>query len=99
MSFCLLKNGYKGTFLIGTSQRISQNHKMKILFLSIVVVTTALNLMPRDLAIYDKKLRTYQNMTGIDELTFNEIWEAGITNGKNFEILFDPDSVKMTPNS
>ena len=43
--------------------------------------------MPRDLAIYDKKLRTYQNMTGIDELTFNEIWEAGIANRKIFNVI------------
>lgn len=59
---------------------------MNILFLFLVVVTTALNLTPRDFAIYDEKLRTYQNMTGIDQLTLNEIWEAGITNRKNLEI-------------
>ena len=39
-----------------------------------------MNLSPRDFAIHDDKLRTYQNMTGIDDITFNEIWKAGIKN-------------------
>ena len=37
--------------------------------------------------MFDEKLRGYQSMTGIDEATFNEIWEAGITNGKNILYL------------
>lgn len=55
---------------------------MRILFSCLVIFTSALNLTPRDFATFDEKLRLYQNMTGIDEATFNEIWEAGITNGK-----------------
>ena len=55
---------------------------MRILFSCLVIFTSALNLTPRDFATFDEKLRLYQNMTGIDEATFNEIWEAGIHNGK-----------------
>ena len=57
--------------------------KMKILFLSFGVIISAENLRPRDFAIYDEKLRSYQNITGIDERTFNQIWEAGISNRKH----------------
>ena len=60
---------------------------MKILFLVIAVLTNALKLTPRDFAIYDEKLRNYKNMTGIEELTFNEIWEAGIANRKIFNVI------------
>ena len=55
---------------------------MRILFSCLVIFTSALNLTPRDFATFDEKLRIYQNMTGIDEATLNEIWEAGIHNGK-----------------
>ena len=55
---------------------------MRILFLSFAIFVKGINLTARDFAIFDEKLRGYQNMTGIDEVTFNEIWEAGITNGK-----------------
>ena len=55
---------------------------MKIIFSGLVLFTSALSLTPRDFAAYDEKLRAYQNMTGIDDFTFNEIWESGITNRK-----------------
>ena len=58
---------------------------MRILFLSFAIIAKGLTV--RDFAIFDEKLRGYQNMTGIDEATFNEIWEAGITNGKNISYL------------
>ena len=54
----------------------------KISLLSLLNATIALNLTPRDLAKYDEKLTLYQNMTGINERTFNEIWEMGISNRK-----------------
>lgn len=54
---------------------------MRILYLSFAIIVKGLTV--RDFAMFDEKLRSYQNMTGIDETTFNEIWEAGITNGKN----------------
>jgi len=54
----------------------------KITILSLFCVVEALDLSARDLAEYDEKLRSYQNMTGIDEETFNEIWELGISNRK-----------------
>ena len=56
--------------------------KMKIIFSGLALLTCALSLTPRDFAAYDEKLRAYQNMTGIDDFTFNEIWESGITNRK-----------------
>ena len=55
---------------------------MKIIFSGLAIFTSALSLTPRDFAAYDEKLRAYQNMTGIDDFTFNEIWESGITNRK-----------------
>ena len=60
---------------------------MRILFSCLVIFTNGINLTPRDFADFDQKLRIYQNMTGIDDATFNEIWDAGITNGKNFRRL------------
>ena len=61
---------------------------MKIIFSGLALFTSALSLTPRDFAAYDEKLRAYQNMTGIDDFTFNEIWESGITNRKNFYKFF-----------
>jgi len=57
---------------------------MRILFLSFAIIAKGVNLTARDFAIFDEKLRGYQNMTRIDEDTFNEIWESGITNGLLF---------------
>ena len=54
---------------------------MRIIFLSFAMIAKGINLTARDFAIFDEKLRGYQNMTGIDEAMFNEIWESGITNG------------------
>ena len=54
---------------------------MRILLLSFAIIAKGINLTARDFALFDEKLRGYQNMTGIDEATFNEIWESGITNG------------------
>ena len=62
----------------------------KITILSFISVVLALDLTPRDLAKYDQKLRSYQNMTGIDEETFNEIWETGISNRKFQRTIFRP---------
>ena len=58
---------------------------MRILYLSFAIIVKGLTV--RDFAMFDEKLRSYQNMTEIDETTFNEIWEAGITNGKNILYL------------
>ena len=55
---------------------------MRILFLSFAFFAQGIYLTARDFAIFDEKLRGYQNMTGIDGATFNEIWESGIANGK-----------------
>ena len=61
----------------------------KISVLSLLNATIALNLSPRDLAKYDDKLRLYQNMTGINEQAFNEIWEMGISNRKFLRFILD----------
>ena len=60
---------------------------MRILFLSFAIIAKGYDLTARDFGMFDEKLRGYQNMTGIDEATFNEIWEAGITNGNNILYL------------
>ena len=60
---------------------------MRILFSCLVIFTNGIDLTPRDFAGFDEKLRIYQNMTGINDATFNEIWEAGITNGLIFRRL------------
>merc|ERR1712131_524215 len=73
-----------------TSKSTTKIKKMRILFSCLVIFTSALNLTPRDFATFDEKLRLYQNMTGIDEATFNEIWEAGITNVQNY--LFEAET-------
>ena len=36
----------------------------------------------RDFAKYDEKLRSYQNLTGINNSAFKEMWDAGISNRK-----------------
>ena len=62
---------------------------MRILFLSFAFFAQGIYLTARDFAIFDEKLRGYQNMTGIDGATFNEIWESGIANGKwRFQTIF-----------
>ena len=61
---------------------------MRIIFSSFVLFTSSLSLTPRELAAYDEKLRAYQNMTGINDFTFNEIWESGITNRKTSLCFF-----------
>ena len=45
-------------------------------------MTQAVELTARDFAKYDEKLRSYQNLTGINESAFKEIWDAGISNRK-----------------
>ena len=42
----------------------------------------AVELNARDFSKYDEKLRSYQNLTGINESAFKEIWDAGIKNRK-----------------
>ena len=50
--------------------------------LGLFSVARALELSARDFAKYDEKLRYYQNLTGISEQDFNEIWDSGISNRK-----------------
>ena len=53
-----------------------------ILLVALFSVTQAVELTARDFAKYDDKLRSYQNLTGINESAFKEIWDAGISNRK-----------------
>ena len=53
-----------------------------ILPVALFSVTQAVELTARDFAKYDEKLRSYQNLTGINESAFKEILDAGISNRK-----------------
>ena len=67
----------------------------RLFFVGLVAVTTAgsVSLSQSELKNYEMKLRKYQNMTNIDEFTFNRIWTTGLSNSKsnnpNFQILVD----------
>ena len=76
-------NSHSQTFPVKNDKKLNFS-KMRILVLSFAFFAKGINLTARDFAIFDEKLRGYQNMTGIDEATFNEIWESGIANGKLF---------------
>ena len=56
----------------------------RLFFVGLTAVTTAGNvsLSPSELKNYEMKLREYQNMTNIDEFTFNRIWTTGLSNSK-----------------
>ena len=72
---------YRGLF-----ENQSSFKNVNILFENILFalfsVTQAVELTARDFAKYDEKLRSYQNLTGINESAFKEIWDAGISNRK-----------------
>ena len=51
----------------------------------IVVTASDVSLSPSEIKKYEAKLRKYQNMTNIDEFTFNRIWTTGLSNGKFIE--------------
>ena len=50
--------------------------------LCLFFVAEAVELSARDFSKYDEKLRHYQNLTGISEQVFQEIWDSGISNRK-----------------
>ena len=50
-----------------------------ILLVALFSETQAVELTARDFAKYDEKLRSYQNLTGINESAFKEILDAGIS--------------------
>ena len=56
--------------------------KMKFLFYlaGLTTIVTAKSLAQNELAKYETKLRNYQNMTNIDEDSFQEIWTKGLEN-------------------
>jgi len=54
---------------------------------AVITVVTACHqvanvLTPSERAEYEAKLRKYQNMTNINETTFQEIWSNGLKNCK-----------------
>ena len=71
---------------MGVTLKTIHHSKMKIsysiLLVALFSVTQAVELTARDFAKYDDKLRSYQNLTGINESAFKEIWDAGISNRK-----------------
>ena len=48
----------------------------------LLAIATAATLSPSELNEYEVKLRKYQNMTNIDENTFQEIWRKGLNKRK-----------------
>ena len=60
----------------------SLNINLKPVLAALVAVVTACShsLSPSELKMYETKLRKYQNMTNINETTFEEIWSNSIKN-------------------
>ena len=48
-----------------------------------VVTACSHSISPSELTKYEAKLRAYQNMTNINETTFQEIWTSSVKNCKN----------------
>ena len=53
------------------------------------VMTCSHSISPSELLKYEAKLRAYQNMTNINETTFQEIWTKGVKNGKTLLFTID----------
>lgn len=47
-------------------------------FAGLITIVTAKSLSQTELTKYETKLRKYQNMTDIDEDTFQEIWTKSL---------------------
>lgn len=47
-----------------------------------LIAAGSLSLSANELNMYETKLRNYQNLTNIDEATFQEIWKTGSKNSK-----------------
>ena len=50
----------------------------------LIAIATAATLSPSELNEYEAKLKKYQNMTNIDENTFQDIWRKGLEKRKIF---------------
>ena len=59
-------------------------------FAGLLAITGAESLSQSELSKYEAKLRKYQNMTNIDEDTFQEIWTSSLTNCKIRFLLICP---------
>ena len=64
---------------------IQKKNDFSTFLVGLVAVTKAgiVSLSPSELGSYEMKLREYQNMTDIDEITFNRIWTTGLSNSKS----------------
>ena len=67
----------------------SEKMTFRLFFAGLVAVATvgSVSLSPSEIESYEMKLREYQNMTNIDEFTFNRIWTTGLSNSKSNEIF------------
>ena len=54
--------------------------KFLFCFAGLIAIITANSLSHSELTKYEAKLRKYQNMTNIDENTFQEIWTNSLKN-------------------
>ena len=63
----------------------SEKMIFRLFFARLVAVATvgSASLSPSEIESYEMKLREYQNMTNIDEFTFNRIWTTGLSNSKS----------------
>ena len=52
-------------------------------FAGLIAITSTESLSQSELTKYEVKLRNYQNMTNIDENTFQEIWTSSLKKCKN----------------
>ena len=55
---------------------------MKILFLTFVSLAFGSSLADENFKKYEEKLRAYQNLTNLDEDSFNAILKNGLSNRK-----------------
>ena len=70
---------------IKSIENVISNQKMIFLFyFAGLVASRSLSLSSSQLLKYETKLRKYQNLTNIDEATFQEIWAIGSQNSKSF---------------
>ena len=63
--------------------------EMKFLscFAGLIAITSTESLSQSELTKYEVKLRNYQNMTNIDENTFQEIWTSSLKKCKTLIVL------------
>ena len=62
----------------GAISKLHQKMKFLFFFAGLIAIINAESLSQSELTKYEAKLRKYQNMTNIDENTFQEIWTSSL---------------------